>query len=139
MAGANLRHSGTTAVRRIACRAQRLSASSQLNSRVADVPEPALGILFETPLQQSPNAWRAFGRQRLPVRLALENRGDRVGDGVAGERRAAGEHFVEHAAERPDVRPPVERLATRLFRAHVGRGAQDRPLADIGRGQRRRA
>ena len=35
----------------------------------------------------------------------------RVGDGVARERRAAREHFVEHAPERPDVRPPVQRLA----------------------------
>ena len=41
--------------------------------------------------------------------------------------RAAREHLVEHAAERPDVRPLVQRLPARLFRAHVRRGAQDSP------------
>ena len=70
----------------------------------------------------------------------------RVGDRVAGERRQAGQHFVEHAAERPDVGPLVDRLAARLLGTHVRRGAEqsrprvvaaDRDVGDcatIGRG-----
>ena len=46
---------------------------------------------------------------------------------LAGERRPAGQHLVEHAAERPDVGPLVDRLAARLLGAHVGRGAEERP------------
>ena len=38
---------------------------------------------------------------------------------------AAGQHLVQHDAERPDVRAPVDGLAARLLRAHVGRGAED--------------
>lgn len=41
-----------------------------------------------------------------------------VGDGDGGvtdERRLAGEHFVEHAAQRVDVGARIDRLAARLF------------------------
>ena len=42
----------------------------------------------------------------------------------AGERRLAGEHLVEHAAEAVDVAPGVQlAVGRRLLRAHVGRGA----------------
>ena len=41
--------------------------------------------------------------------------------------RDAGEHLVEHAAERPDVGALVDRLAARLLRAHVGRRAEHVP------------
>ena len=87
--------------------------------------ESSLAILFQTPPQQSADRHRRVGRQDRPVRLAFENRDDGVGDRVAGEWGATREHFVEHAAERPDIRPPVQRLATRLFGAHVCRGTQD--------------
>ena len=43
----------------------------------------------------------------------------------ACERRSPGQHFVEHAAERPDVGALVDRLAARLLGAHVGRGAKN--------------
>ena len=39
--------------------------------------------------------------------------------------RAAGQHLVQHAAERPDVGALVDRLAARLLGAHVGRGAEN--------------
>ena len=34
-------------------------------------------------------------------------------------------HSIQHAAERPDVGAPIDRLAARLLGAHVGRGAED--------------
>ena len=52
-----------------------------------------------------------------------------------GECRAARQHLVEHAAERPDVRPLVDRLPARLLRAHVGRRPENHPVtraADAG-------
>ena len=39
--------------------------------------------------------------------------------------RGAGQHLVEHAAERPDVGAPVDRFAARLLGAHVGGRAED--------------
>ena len=41
---------------------------------------------------------------------------------------AAGKHFIEDAAERPDVRALVDRLAARLLGAHVGRRSEDAPV-----------
>ena len=47
---------------------------------------------------------------------------DRLGRG-SGERRLAGQHLVEHGAERVHIGPSIERAVThRLFRAHVGWG-----------------
>ena len=81
-----------------------------------------------TPLQQpSHRPWRRARRQRAPVRLAFENRGDRVRDRLAGKCAAARQHLVQHAPERPDVGPLVDRLAARLLRAHVGRGPENHP------------
>ena len=49
-------------------------------------------------------------RQRVPLDVALENARDRVRDRLAAECRAAGQHFEQHAAERPDVGALVEAL-----------------------------
>ena len=43
---------------------------------------------------------------------------------------AAGQHLVEHAAERPDVGAPIDRLAARLFGAHVA-GRAENQAADV--------
>ena len=54
--------------------------------------------------------------------------------------RPAGQHLVEHAAERPDVRALVDRLAARLLGTHVGGRAEDHAgLASHARRDRRRA
>ena len=44
---------------------------------------------------------------------------------VAVERAPAGEHLVEHAAERPDVGAPIDGLPARLLRRHVGGRAEN--------------
>ena len=54
---------------------------------------------------------------------------------TAAERAPRRQHLVEHAPERPDVRLLIDRLASRLLRAHVGGRPHHRPHA---RRQRRR-
>ncbi len=70
-------------------------------------------------------------RQPIPGGLACEDRGDRVRHRVAHERRPSGQHFEEHASERPDVGALVHRPAPRLFRPHVGGGAENHPRCVI--------
>ena len=74
-------------------------------------------------------------RQQAPIRLAL-HRGEDVLDGLAMKRRPAGERLVQHAAEGPDIGALVQRLPARLFRAHVGRGPEHRPVLRSGPGSR---
>ena len=99
---------------------------------VADVSQPLLRILGEAAEQQPSNGGGRRGGQGRPVGLALENLRDRVRDGLTGKREAAGQHLVEHAAERPDVGALVDALTARLLRAHVGGGAEDRAVARLG-------
>ncbi len=61
-------------------------------------------------------------RHRL-VRLVEDRVDDRLVV-VPGEWAAAGEHLVEHDAERPDVGAPVDRFRSRLLRRHIGDRAE---------------
>ena len=78
---------------------------------------------------------REAGRQLLVdqvhrLRLRLEHLVDRRGDGVAFERLAAAEQFVEHDAGRKDVGAMIDIVAADLFRRHVVRRSDD--LARLG-------
>src|SRR5262249_58503274 len=53
---------------------------------VCDVVESEVGILLETPPEQTMNRGWCRVRQRTPVRLAIEDRGQRVGHRRPGER-----------------------------------------------------
>ena len=68
---------------------------------------------------------RRVGTAAAPVRVGADDGRDRVGHIVAAERPHAGEHFVEHAPERPDVGALVDGLPARLLRAHVRGRAED--------------
>jgi len=76
-----------------------------------------------------------------PIRLGTDDGGENVGHVVAIERLVSGQDFVEANPERPDVRAPIDELAARLFRAHVGGrsrdGAERGPFGE-SRGLRRR-
>ena len=77
--------------------------------------------------------------QGLPLRLQLHDRRQRVREILARKGPLAGEHLEEHYPERPDDGALIDRLATRLLRTHVGRGAEDHPgLCHRRCGQRRR-
>ena len=63
-------------------------------------------------------AWRG-GR-------AIQNGIENNRRGIAVERRLARGHFVEHRAEAEEIGARIEVLAARLFRRHVGNGADSR-------------
>ena len=129
-------HDRGARLRRVAGRSVRRRPGERvvdLRARVADVALAFLRVFLETAAQERQDARREIAWQLGPVRLAVQDRADRVGDRLARERRPSGEQLVEHAAERPDVRAFVHGAAARLLRAHVGRGAEDQS----GHGRRR--
>ena len=63
-----------------------------------------------------------------PVGIALENPGETVRRGRRQRTPPTRQHLEQHAAERPDIGPFVDRAA-RLFGAHVRRRAEDEPRA----------
>ncbi len=64
-------------------------------------------------------SWRV-GRERRPLGLVFDHRGNDVGDCFSSESPSAAERLVEHAAKGPDVRALVDGLAAGLFWRHVG-------------------
>ena len=64
--------------------------------------------------------------------LATQPLGDHSLRGGPGERRLAGEHLVQHAAERVDVAPGIDRLAAACSGLMYGRRAE----RQAGLGQR---
>jgi hypothetical protein len=74
-------------------------------------------------------------------RIAVEDAIGDVGGGLALERQPAGQHLVEHDAQREQVRSRVEGAAPHLFRRHVGERAHHRAglrLEQHARGDRGR-
>ncbi len=105
----------------------------ELETRIADVAETsarrpsrdiAAGGVGRLPASRPGAVVQSGSRSRIAA--------DRVGDGLAIERLAAGEHLVEDAAERPDVGALVHRPAARLLRAHVGRRAENDAVLSAG-------
>ena len=80
------------------------SASADFEPRVGDVMEAPIGILLETSAKEPADRLGNLRWQRLPVGIARENRGHGVRHGLTGvEHRAARQHLVNDAAERPDI------------------------------------
>ena len=96
-----------------------------------DIADSLPPVLRETVLDQQTNRRRQVARERRPVGFAAQHRRERIADVLAVERAAAGEHLVEHAAERPDVAALVGGPSLRLLGAHVRRGAEDHAHAGI--------
>src|SRR5689334_22759331 len=89
----------------------------------ADIAEALFGIAGEAAREETAN-----GRRRLrevAVDGVLENRGQGVGDGFAGEEALAGEQLVKDDTEAPDIGAAIDGFAGGLFRSHVGGGAED--------------
>jgi hypothetical protein len=77
--------------------------------------------------QQTAHVLRRIGRQRGPVWFAPEDRDNGIGCGGTRKRKTAGQHFIEHTAECPDIRALVDRLTARLLGTHVRRCSDDPP------------
>ena len=101
--------------------------------RGGDVADALFLILAQAALNQRADSSRHIRGQRVPVRLALEHRGERVGHVLSGEGAPAGQHLVEHASEGPDVAALVRRPALRLLGRHVGRRAEHHPRLSSSR------
>ena len=97
----------------------------QFETRVADVAETPAWIFFQASPQQRPHVCGSCRGESRPRWLTLEDGGDRVGHRRPGERCAAGEHLIQDTTERPDICPLVERPATRLLGAHIGRSTEN--------------
>ena len=93
--------------------------------------------LGEAPIDNRLDVGRQVRAQAAQCRrLVSEDSRDQPEIRVAGERPAARKHFVEHGAEREDVRPCRHRLAFGLLRRHVGRRAHDQSRPGVEPGHR---
>ena len=110
----------------------------QFEQRITDVAQPVGGVLLQTPAQQPRHRGRRIGRQSRPIRLSCEDGRQRIGEGRGRERRAAGEHVVQHASERPDIGTAIDLPSARLFGAHIRCGSEDDARGRAVPGQRRR-
>ena len=106
--------------------------------RRRDVGHTQGAILLQAPLEQGADCRRNVTRKRIPVRVETHDGPQHVGDAVAWEGPPSGQHLVEHGAERPDVAAPIDGIAPRLFRRHVGRRAENYAAHRLGRGGNRR-
>ena len=98
-----------------------------------DPLEAPARILFEATPHQRTGDSAGVRRQRVPIRLARDDRRQRVGHRLSVERARAGEHFIQDDAERPDVGATVDALSARLLGGHVGRCPEDHPHLRHGR------
>ncbi len=99
---------------------------------------PALLPIFR---ETSPNRviedwWSQWLESDDRRRILFENRRSHTQVAFAGERGAAGQHFVEHGAERENIAAAVEVLAFNLLRGHVLERANDGAFGGDGSGLR---
>src|SRR4030095_12696270 len=80
----------------------------EIEAHVCHCMETTCWILGEASPERTMERGRHGRRERRPIRVATQNRGDHVGHGLAFERWSSGQHLEQHAAEGPDVRPMVD-------------------------------
>jgi hypothetical protein len=110
----------------------------QDEASLADVAQALARVALEAAAHQRAQARRDRRRQRVEGDRRHDHGGEDFRDPFSLERPPAGEHFIDDAAERPDVGSPVDRLPLGLLGAHVGGGAQDDAGHRPQRGDRRR-
>ncbi len=99
-----------------------------LDKRIANIPQPPLPVLLQTPFQQPPHPGRRLTRQPRPIRLLGQHRRQRVRDRFALKQALPRQHLVQHHAKGPHVRPLVHHRPARLLRRHVRRRPQDQSI-----------
>ena len=103
---------------------RRLEGALHRQAHIGDVVKPLAEILLQATLDAHPKRRRRVGGKRAPVRLHRDHVGQQIGGAIARECRSAGQHLVQHAAERPDVAALVDGPSPRLLGAHVRGGAE---------------
>ncbi len=105
------------------------------DTRLADIAQAELGVFAQAAFEEAAKVrGRVFG-ERGVIGFAGEHGGERIRDGfAAAEQHFSGQEFVENDAEGPDIGAAVHDFAARLFRGHVGGGAEDH--AGLGHGER---
>ena len=89
---------------------------------IANIVEAFLRVFFQAP-SQHPTELRG---RRIERGLLHDDGGQHFGEIVPLEQALAGDQFVEHHAEGPDIRPLVDvRLRLGLLGRHVGCGSQN--------------
>jgi hypothetical protein len=91
------------------------------------VGHPCRAIFLEALAEERTNiTWHVTGH-RGPVGFTTQHRRQRVGHIVSAERALPRQHFVEHAAIRPDVAAFIGCSSPRLLRTHVRSRPEDHP------------
>ena len=104
------------------------SLSTNGRGHIRDSPPT---ILFQHPPQQGDDGGRHILWQRIPVRFAAQDRGERLADVFAIEGSPAGQQSGKDTPEGPHVATLVDAAALGLLGRHVGRGAEDHPACVI--------
>ena len=111
---------------------------ADLQADVAYVLKSISAVFLEAAPKQPPNQGWCARRQEAEVRILFDDPGNGLRHVRTGERLSRRQDLVQHYAKRPDIRPLVDRLATRLLRRHIRGGAHDDAHLRGGGGQRRR-
>ena len=98
------------------------------DSHIRNVMYPLPGVFRQTAPQQTPDVFRNVPRQKLPLRLPAEYGAKRFCNGTPRKWTSAGQHFVKHAAESPNIGPFIKLvcLSRGLFRTHSTRACLER-------------
>ncbi len=111
--------------RRRRLRSGHLERALQHEPHVADVTHALLRVLSQAHTECLTDSCRYRGRERVEIRFALDDAGQRNRHVFAAKCTVARQHLVDHAAKGPDVGPFVHGLAARLLWAHIGRCAEN--------------
>ena len=95
-------------IRRRGGRGNRSAGKSvlDLNAHIGGILKTLAPVFSQAAPQQQTDRLRRVLRQAGPVRLGSYHRGENFRDVLALEGLVSRKHFVQHAAERPDVGAP---------------------------------
>ena len=108
-----------------------------LRAQIADRLPAALRMFIEAALQEIRKPRVEVRRQGIQIGIARQHGRHHVRHALALERLAAGQHLVQHAAERKHVAAMIGGKSLRLFRRHVRRRAEDHACLRRHHAQRR--
>ena len=96
-----------------------------LEPRIGNVSKTLAWVLLQAAPEKRTDDGRRRCGERGPVGFGFHHAAQDLHDCLARERRPARQHLVQDDAKGPDIGSRVRCLALRLFRRHVGRGAED--------------